>query len=157
MRTRGSILCLGAALLGCGAHLHRPQDDAAAATAQKELVAAKLVEGFDAEVEQAKALLAIDLSGADAWTRAGRDRDLLDVLGATLELSESVQADMAGPCRGRFRRAGAAMLQLDEAGQCLRERLDQIDPDEHPSQWRALNNQIRALDEQFAELRAQQQ
>lgn len=91
-------------LTGCGAHLHRPLDAAAAESAASELKAAALTDGFAPEVEQAAAMLAEELAVARAWAQQGRDRDLLDILAATAgdEHDPDTEILLHPRCRGRF-------------------------------------------------------
>lgn len=50
-----------------------------------------------------------------------------------------------------------AIDRLSEAGQLLRNRLDAIDPVEHPARWGGVNDEIRALDARIGRLRDDQQ
>lgn len=52
---------------------------------------------------------------------------------------------------------GRAIDRLSEAGQLMRTRLDEIDPLAHAARWAGVNDEIRALDDRIATLRAQQQ
>lgn len=52
---------------------------------------------------------------------------------------------------------GAAIDRLCEAGELLRGRLAEIDPLDHPARWTGVNDEIRALEQRIAGLRAEQQ
>lgn len=56
-----------------------------------------------------------------------------------------------------FASIGAAFSALGDAGALLRRRLAEIDPLDHPAKWAGVNDQIRGLEEQVAELRAAHQ
>lgn len=99
-----------AASLGCGAHLHRPQDAATAEAAESELKAARLVDGFAEELAQSSAMSADELEVARAWAEAGRNRDLLDVLAATGEADPDTEILFAPRCRGRYKGDGWTTL-----------------------------------------------
>jgi hypothetical protein len=94
--------------LGCGAHLHRPHDAAAAEQAEVELKGARLTEGFAPELALAADMLTQELAAARAWAQTGRDRDLLDVLSATAvdENDPETEILLHPRCRGRFKGDG---------------------------------------------------
>lgn len=108
-RLRIAPLALVAAL-GCGAHLHRPQDASTAEGAAGELKAARLTEGFAEEVAQSKAMLAEELAAAQAAAEVGRDRDLLDILGATKESDPETEILFFPRCQKRFKGDGWTTL-----------------------------------------------
>lgn len=98
------------AALGCGAHLHRPQDAATAEGAEADLKAARLVDGFAEELAQSQAMLVDELDAAKAWAEVGRNRDLLDILSATAE-SDPETAILYHPrCQARFKGDGWTTL-----------------------------------------------
>jgi len=103
-----SLLLLAGLAPGCGAHFHRPQDAAAAEQATGELTGARLTEGFGPELEQAGKMLAEELDVAKRWAQTGRDRDLLDVLGAKAadESDPDTEILLHPACRGRFKGDG---------------------------------------------------
>ncbi|MDC0719777.1 hypothetical protein [Nannocystis bainbridge] len=101
---------LFAAALGCGLHLHRPRDAASAEGADGELKAARLVDGFTEELGQSQAMLKDEVAAAQAWAEVGRDRDLLDVLGARGEADPEVQVLYFTRCRARFKGDGWTTL-----------------------------------------------
>jgi hypothetical protein len=106
---RLALFTLSAAL-GCGAHLHRPQDAATAEGAEADLKAARLVDGFAEELAQSQAMLVDELDAARAWAEVGRNRDLLDVLAATAE-SDPETAILYHPrCQARFKGDGWTTL-----------------------------------------------
>lgn len=96
------------AALGCGAHLHRPQDASTAEGAAGELKAARLTEGFAEELAQSKAMLAEELAAAQTAAEVGRDRDLLDILAATGESDPETEILLFVRCRARFKGDGWA-------------------------------------------------
>lgn len=98
------------AALGCGAHLHRPQDATTAEGAAGELKAARLTEGFAEEVAQSKAMLTEELAAAQAAAEVGRDRDLLDILSATGESDPETEILYFPRCRGRYKGDGWTTL-----------------------------------------------
>lgn len=108
-RLRIAPLALVAAL-GCGAHLHRPQDASTAEGAAGELKAARLTEGFAEEVTQSKAMLTEELAAAQAGAEVGRDRDLLDILGATKESDPETEILFFPRCQKRFKGDGWTTL-----------------------------------------------
>ncbi|MCY1006352.1 hypothetical protein OV079_12425 [Nannocystis pusilla] len=95
-----------AAALGCGLHLHRPRDAATAEGADGELKASRLVDGFTEELAQSQAMLTDEVAAAQAWAEVGRDRDLLDILGARGEADPDVQVLFFTRCRARFKGDG---------------------------------------------------
>ncbi|MFZ6179478.1 hypothetical protein [Nannocystis pusilla] len=95
-----------AAALGCGLHLHRPRDAATAEGADGELKASRLVDGFTEELAQSQAMLTDEVAAAQAWAEVGRDRDLLDILGARGEADPDVQILFFTRCRARFKGDG---------------------------------------------------
>lgn len=101
-------LLLAGLVAGCGAHLHRPHDAAAADQAKVELQGARLTEGFAPELEQAGKMLAEELAVARSWAQQGRDRDLLDVLAAKAadEADPDTEVLFHVRCRGRFKGDG---------------------------------------------------
>ena len=116
MRLRFGLLSVLSALSvlapGCGAHLHRPHDAAAADQAEVELKGARLTEGFAPELAQAAEMLTQELAAARAWAQTGRDRDLLDVLSATAvdEGDPETEILLHPRCRGRFKGDGWATM-----------------------------------------------
>ncbi|MCY0985934.1 hypothetical protein OV203_02255 [Nannocystis sp. ILAH1] len=95
-----------AAALGCGLHLHRPRDAATAEGADGELKASRLVDGFTEELAQSQAMLTDEVAAAQAWAEVGRNRDLLDILGARGEADPDVQILFFTRCRARFKGDG---------------------------------------------------
>ena len=116
MRLRFGLLSVLSALSvlapGCGAHLHRPHDAAAADQAEVELKGARLTEGFAPELAQAAEMLTQELAAARAWAQTGRDRDLLDVLSATAadEGDPETEILLHPRCLGRFKGDGWATM-----------------------------------------------
>lgn len=96
--------------MGCGLHLHHPRDAATAETADGELKASRLVDGFVEELAQSRAMLAEEVAAAQAWAEVGRDRDLLDVLAARGESDPEVEALYFPRCQKRFRGDGWTTL-----------------------------------------------
>ncbi|WP_434415176.1 hypothetical protein [Nannocystis pusilla] len=99
-----------AAALGCGLHLHRPRDAATAEGADGELKASRLVDGFTEELAQSQAMLTDEVAAAQAWAEVGRNRDLLDILGARGEADPNVQILFFTRCRARFKGDGWTTL-----------------------------------------------
>ncbi|MFY0530939.1 hypothetical protein [Nannocystis pusilla] len=95
-----------AAALGCGLHLHRPRDAATAEGADGELKASRLVDGFTEELAQSQVMLTDEVAAAQAWAEVGRNRDLLDILGARGEADPDVQILFFTRCRARFKGDG---------------------------------------------------
>ncbi|HEY8379686.1 MAG TPA: hypothetical protein VIK91_24505, partial [Nannocystis sp.] len=96
--------------LGCGLHLHRPHDAATAESADSELKASRLVDGFAEEFAQSRAMLAEELAAAQTWAEVERDRDLLDILGARGESDPEVAPLYFPRCQARFRGDGWTTL-----------------------------------------------
>lgn len=93
---------------GCGLHLHRPRDAATAEGADGELKASRLVDGFVEELTQSQAMLTEEVAAAQAWAEVGRNRDLLDVLGARGEVE--VEELYFKRCRARYKGDGWTTL-----------------------------------------------
>ncbi|MCY1058736.1 hypothetical protein [Nannocystis sp. SCPEA4] len=98
------------AALGCGLHLHRPRDAASAEGADGELKAARLVDGFAEELGQSQTMLTDEVAAAQAWAEVGRNRDLLDILGARGETDPEIAVLYFTRCRARFKGDGWTTL-----------------------------------------------
>ncbi|MDC0671899.1 hypothetical protein [Nannocystis radixulma] len=98
------------AALGCGLHLHRPRDAASAEGADGELKAARLVDGFAEELGQSQTMLTDEVAAAQAWAEVGRNRDLLDILGAKGETDPEIAVLYFTRCRARFKGDGWTTL-----------------------------------------------
>ncbi|MBZ5709833.1 hypothetical protein [Nannocystis pusilla] len=98
------------AALGCGLHLHRPRDAASAEGADGELKAARLVDGFAEELGQSQTMLTEEVAAAQAWAEVGRNRDLLDILGARGETDPEIAVLYFTRCRARFKGDGWTTL-----------------------------------------------